>query len=171
VSLLQCRLVSLRHAFEGALRKVDFRSAAALVRLCQLLFLHSMQLGYPFAVLGVAHPRLLRGPELPLFERLEIAVLDDAFGFAAIDDGVGLARIMRLAFEEGDGPADQAFTVCAKRCQRLLLALIDALDLVGVSGDSGVLVSLKLCISPWCRVRTWSVCRRCSSCCCAFWRC
>ena len=47
---------------------------------------------------------------------------------------------MRLAFEERHGPADQAFTVCAKRSQRLLLPLIDALDLVGVSGDRGVLV-------------------------------
>ena len=50
------------------------------------------------------------------------------------------AAAQRLAFEEGHGPAHQAFTVCAKRSQRLLLALIDALDLVGVSGDGRILV-------------------------------
>ena len=140
MGLLQCRLFSLRRAFEGALRDADLPSPAALVRLRQLLPLHTMQLGNPFAFLSLAQPRLLRGRELPLFQRFEIAVLSDALGFAAIDDGFGFPRIVRLAFEERDGPAHQAFTVCAKRCQRLLLPLIDALDLVGVSGDGRVLV-------------------------------
>ena len=67
-------------------------------------------------------------------------MLDHALGFAAIDDGVGFPRIVRLAFEERDGPADQAFTAGAERFQRFLLPLIDALDLVGVSGDGRVLV-------------------------------
>jgi hypothetical protein len=143
VGLLQCRLFSLRHAFEGALRDSDLPSPAALLRLHQLLSLHAVQLGYPFAFLALAQPRLLRGPELPLFECFEIAVPDHALGFAAIDDGLGFPRIVRGAFDEGHGPAHQAFTVCAKRAQRLLLALIDALDLVGVSGDSRVFVFSK----------------------------
>ena len=140
MGLLQCLLLSIRRAFEGALRHSDLPSPAALLRLPQLLPLHTVQLEYPFAFLSLAQPRLLRGRELPLFQRFEIAVLADALGFAAIDDGFGFPRIVRLAFEERHGPADQAFTVCAKRCQRLLLALIDALDLVGVSGDGRVLV-------------------------------
>ena len=89
---------SLPRAYEGALRHVDFPSPAALVRLPQLLPLHAVQLGYPFAFLGLAQPRLLRGCKLPLFQRFEIAVLNDTLGFAAIDDGVGLPRIVRLAF-------------------------------------------------------------------------
>jgi hypothetical protein len=47
---------------------------------------------------------------------------------------------VRLAFEERNGPANQAFTVCAKRLQRVLLPLIDALDLVRMSGNGRVLV-------------------------------
>src|SRR5208283_4387871 len=43
-------------------------------------------------------------------------------------------------FDECDGPADQAFTARAKRFQRMLLPLVDALDLVGVSVDGRVLV-------------------------------
>jgi hypothetical protein len=140
VGLLQCRLFSLRHAFEGALRDSNLPSPAALLRLPQLLSLHTVQLGNPFAFLSLAQPRLLRGRELPLFQRFEITVLDDALGFAAIDDGFGFPRIVRLAFDKRHGPADQAFAVCAKRSQRLLLALIDALDLVGVSVDGRVLV-------------------------------
>jgi hypothetical protein len=62
-----------------------------------LLSLHTVQLGYPFAFLGVAHPRLLRRHELPLFQRFEITVRSHALGFAAIDDGVGLARIVSMA--------------------------------------------------------------------------
>jgi hypothetical protein len=110
------------------------------LRLAQLLPLHTVQLGYPFALLTLAQPRLLRGHELPLFQRFEITVFDDALGFAAIDDGFGFPRIVRLAFEERDGSADQAFPLCAKRFQRVLLPLIDALDLVSVSGDGRVLV-------------------------------
>ena len=71
---------------------------------------------------------MLRGRELPLFQRFEITVLRDALGLAAIEDGVGFPRIVRPAFDERDGPADQAFTACAKRFQRLLLTLIDALE-------------------------------------------
>jgi hypothetical protein len=110
------------------------------LRLHQLLPLHAVQLGYPFAFLALAQPRLLRGPELPLFERFEITVLNDALGFAAIDDGFGFPCVVRGAFDERHGPADQAFTVGAKRSQRLLLALIDSLDLVGVSADGCILV-------------------------------
>ena len=110
------------------------------MRLYQLLSLHTVQLEYRFAFLGLAQPRLLRGRELPLFQRFEITVLNDAFGFAAIDDGVGFPRIVRLAFDECDGPADQAFTARAKRFQFVLLPLIDALDLMSVSVDGRVLV-------------------------------
>jgi hypothetical protein len=67
-------------------------------------------------------------------------VLRDALGFAAIDDGVGFPRIVRIAFDEYDRPADQAFTARAERFQRVLLPLIDALDLVGVPVDGRVLV-------------------------------
>jgi hypothetical protein len=87
VGLLQCLLLSVRSAFEGALRHTDLPSPAALLRLPQLLSLHTVQLEYPFAFLALAQPRLLRGPELPLFECFEIAVPDHALGFAAIDDG------------------------------------------------------------------------------------
>ena len=148
MGLLQCLLLSVRSAFEGALRHTDLPSPAALLRLHQLLPLHTVQLEYPFAFLALAQPRLLRRRELPLFERFEITVLNDAFGFAAIDDAFGFPRIVRMAFDERHGPADQAFTVCAKRSQRLLLALIDALDLVGVSGDG------RMCGSPESRART-----------------
>ena len=169
MGLLQCLLFSVRRAFEGALRHTDLPSPAALVRLAQLLSLHAVQLKYPFAFLGVAHPRLLRRRELPLFQRFEITVRGHALGFAAIDDAFGFSRIVRLAFEERHGPANQAFTVCAKRFQRFFLPLIDALDLVRLCIAMAVSsFSLKLCISSRCRVRTWSVCRRCSSCCCAF---
>ena len=106
MGLLQCRLFSLRHAFEGALRDSDLPSPAALLRLHQLLSLHAVQLEYPFAFLALAQPRLLRGPELPLFERFEITVLNDALGFATIDDGFGFPRIVRVAFDERHGPAD-----------------------------------------------------------------
>ena len=75
MGLLQCLLLSIRRAFEGALRHADLPSPAAIVRLRQLLPLHTMQLGNPFAFLSLAQPRLLRGPELPLFQRFEIAVL------------------------------------------------------------------------------------------------
>jgi len=135
-----CRLFSLRCPFEGALRSTDLQSPVAVVRLRQLLPLHTVQLEYRLAFLGLAQSRLLRGRELPLFQRFEITVLNDALGFAAIGDGVGLPRIVRLAFNERDGAADQAFPACAKRFQRLLLPLIDALDLVRVSGDGRVLV-------------------------------
>src|SRR5208283_1853542 len=138
--LLQCRLFSLRHAFEGALRDSNLPSPAALLRLPQLLPLHTVQLGYSFAFLALAQPRLLRGCELPLFQRFEIAVLNDALGFAAIDNGFGFPRIVRVAFDECDGPADQAFTARAERFERVLLPLIDALDLVGVPVDGRVLV-------------------------------
>ena len=140
MGLLQCFLLSIRRAFEGALGDSYLSAPVLIVRLHQLLSLHAVQLGYPFALLSLAQPRLLRGPELPLFERFEISVLNDAFGFAAIDDGFGFPRIVRGAFDERHGLADQPFTVCAKRSQRLLLALIDALDLVGVSGDGRILV-------------------------------
>ena len=124
---------------------------------------------YPFAFLGLAQPRLLRRRELPLFQRFEIAVRGHALGFAAIDDGFGFPRIVRLAFEERDGPADQAFTVCAKRCQRLLSPAHRCSRSRGrVPAMAASSFSLKLCISSRCRVRMWSVCRRCSSCCCAF---
>ena len=136
MGLLQCRLFSLRRAFEGALRHTDLPSPAALVRLPQLLPLHTMQLGNPFAFLGLAQPRLLRGRELPLFQRFEITVRGHALGFAAIDDAFGFPRVVCLALEESDGPSDQAFTVCAKRFQRFFLPLIDALN-------SGV------CVSRW----------------------
>ena len=128
MGLLQCLLLSIRRAFEGALRHSDLRSPAALLRLPQLLPLHTVQLEYPFAFLGLAQPRLLRRRELPLFQRFEITVRGHALGFAAIDDGFGFPRIVRLAFEERHGPANQAFTVCAKRFQRFLLPLIDALE-------------------------------------------
>ena len=140
MGLFQCLLPSIRRAFEGALRHADLSSPAAIVCLCQLLPLHAVQLGYPFAFLGLAQPRLLRGPELPLFECFEIAVLNHALSFAAVDDGFGFPCIVRLAFEESDGPAHQAFPVCAKRCQCVVLPLIDALNLVRVSGDGGLLV-------------------------------
>ena len=140
MSLFLSQLLSLCGAFEDALSDSDLRSPAADVRLRQLLSLHTVQLEYRLAFLGLAHPRLLRGRELPLFQRFEITVLRDALGFAAIDDGVGFPRIVRLAFDERDGPADQAFTARAKRFQLLLLPLIDALDLVGVSVDGRVLV-------------------------------
>ena len=135
-----CLLLALCGAFECALRGSDLKAPVALVRLRQLLSLHAVQLEYRLAFLGLAQPRLLRGRELPLFQRFEITVLDDALGFAAIDDGVAFPRIVRLAFDECDGPADQAFTARAKRFQLVLLTLIDALDLVGVSGDGRVLV-------------------------------
>ncbi len=148
-----CLLFSLRRAFEGALRNSDLRSPAADVRLRQLLSLHTVQLGYRFAFLGLAHSRLLRGGELLLFQRLEITVLDDALGFAAIDNGVGLPRIVRLAFDERDGPADQAFTACTKRfqrfCSRSLMLWISCACL-SIAAPS---FSLKLCISSWCSVR------------------
>jgi hypothetical protein len=99
VGLLQCRLFSLRHAFEGALRESNVPPPDALLRVHQLLPLHTVQLGYPFAFLSLAQPRLLRGCELPLFVCFEIAVFDDSIGFTAIDDGVGFARTMCLAFE------------------------------------------------------------------------
>jgi hypothetical protein len=133
-------LLSIRRAFESTLGDSDLLAPAALVRLPQLLSLHTVQLEYPFTFLGVAHPGLLRACELPLFERFEITVRGHALGFEAIDNGFGLPRIVRLAFEERHGPADQAFAVCAKRCQRVLLPLINALDLVSMSGDRGVLV-------------------------------
>ena len=140
VGLLQCLLLSIRRAFEGALRHSDLPSPAALLGLPQLLPLHTMQLGNPFAFLSLAQPRLLRGCELPLLEGFEVAVPAQSLGFAAIDDGFRFSCIVRLAFEERHGPADQAFTVCAKRFQRVLLTLVDALDLVRVSGDGRVLV-------------------------------
>jgi hypothetical protein len=56
--------------------------------------------------LALAQPRLLRGRELPLFQRFEITVLSHALGFAAIDNGFGLPRIVRPAFEERHGPAN-----------------------------------------------------------------
>ena len=140
MGLLQCLLFSVRRALEGALRHSDLLAPVPIVRLHQLLSLHPVQLEYPFAFLALTQPRLLRGRELPLFQRFEIAVRSHALGFAAIDDGFSFPRIVRLAFEEGYGPANQAFTVCAKGFQCMLLPLIDALDLVGVSGDGRVLV-------------------------------
>ncbi len=65
LSLFLC--LSLRHAFEGALRGSDLRAPVALVRLRQLLPLHTVQLEYRFAFLGLAHPRLLRGGDLLSF--------------------------------------------------------------------------------------------------------
>ena len=153
VGLLQCLLLSIRRAFESTLRDSDLLAPVALLRLRQLLPLDTVQLGYPFAFLGVAQPRLLRGCELPFFQRFQITVLGHALGFAAIDDGFSFPRIVRLAFEEGDGSADQAFTVCAKRFQRLFLPLIDALDLAAWIAMAVSSFSLKLCISSRCRVR------------------
>jgi hypothetical protein len=112
----------------------------ALVRLHQLLSLHTVQLEYSFSLLGVAHPRLLCCRELPLFQRFEITVRGHALGFAAIDDGFGFPRIVRLAFEERHGPANKAFAVCAKGFQRFFLPLIDALNLAAVYRDGRVLV-------------------------------
>jgi hypothetical protein len=111
--LLQCLLLSIRRAFESPLRHADLPSPAAIVRLRQLLPLHAMQFGHPFAFLSLAQPRLLRGRELPLFQGFKITVPGHSLSFAAIDDGVRFSRIVRLAFEERDGPANQAFTVCA----------------------------------------------------------
>ena len=140
VGLFLCLLLSLCGAFEDALSNSDLRAPAADVRLRQLLSLHTVQLGYRLAFLGLAQSCLLRGRELPIFQRFEITVLRDALGLAAIDDAVGFPRIVRLAFDECDGPADQAFTACAECFERLLLTLIDALDLVSMSGDGRVLV-------------------------------
>jgi hypothetical protein len=140
VGLLQCLLLSIRRAFESTLGDSDLLAPVPIVRLHQLLSLHTVQLEYPFALLGVAHPRQLRRRELPLFQRFEITVRGHALGFAAIDNGFGLPRIARLAFEERHGPANQAFTVCAKRFQRFFLPLIDALDLATVYRDGRVLV-------------------------------
>jgi ATP-dependent DNA ligase len=53
VGLLQCLLLSIRRAFEGALRDSDLRTPAALLPLHQLLSLDAVQLGYPFAFLAV----------------------------------------------------------------------------------------------------------------------
>ena len=168
MGLLQWLLLSIRRAFESTLGDSDLLAPVALLRLPQLLPLDAVQLGYPFAFLGVAKPRLLRGCELPFFQRFQITVLGHALGFAAIDDGFSFPCIVRLALEEGDGSTDQAFTVCAKRFQRLfsrssMLWIWRLWIAMAVSS-----FSLKLCISSRCRVRTWSVCRRCSSCCCAF---
>ena len=106
MGLLQCLLPSIRRAFEGALRYSDLPSPAARLRLHQLLPFHMVQLEYPFAFLSLAQPRLLRGCELPLFQRFEITVFNDALGFAWIDNGFGLPRIVRPAFEERHGPAN-----------------------------------------------------------------
>jgi hypothetical protein len=54
--LLQCLLLSIRRTFEGALRHADLLSPAALLRPPQLLPLHTMQLGNPFAFLSLAKP-------------------------------------------------------------------------------------------------------------------
>ncbi len=140
MGLFLCLLFSLCGPFECALRGSDLQSAVALMRLRQLLPLHAVQLEYRLAFLGLAHPRLLRGRELPLFQPFEFTVLDDALGFAAIDDGVSFPRIVRLAFDKRDGPADQAFPAVAERFQRFLFTLIDALDLMGVPVDGRVLV-------------------------------
>ena len=138
--MLQCLFLSLRRTFEGALGDSDLLAPVPIVRLPQLLPLHAVQLGYPFAFLGVAQPSLLRRRELPLFQRFEITVRGHALGFAAIDNGFGFPRIVRLAFEERHGPADQAFAVCAKGFQRFFLPLIDALNLAAVYRDGRVLV-------------------------------
>ena len=140
MGLLQCLLLSIRRAFEGALRHSDLPSPAALVRLHQLLSLHPVQLEYSFAFLALAQPRLLRRRELSLFQRFEITVFNDALCFAAIDDGFSFPRIARLAFEERHGPANKAFAVCAKGFQRFFLPLIDALNLAAVYRDGRVLV-------------------------------
>ena len=140
MGLFLCLFRSLCCAFEGALSGPDLQSPVAVVRLRQLLSLHAVQLEDRFAFLRLAQPCLLRGRELPLFHPYEITVLLDALGLAAIGDGVGFPRIVRLPFEERHGSADQAFTACAKRFQRFLFTLIDALDLMGVSVDSRALV-------------------------------
>ena len=110
------------------------------MRLAQLLSLQAVQLEYPFAFLGVAHPRLLRRRELSLFQRFEITVCGHALRFAAIDDAFGFPCVVCLALEERDGPADQAFTVCTKRFQRFCLLLIDALDLAAMYRDGRVFI-------------------------------
>ena len=140
MGLLQWLLLSIRRAFESTLGDSDLLAPVALLRLPQLLPLDAVQLGYPFAFLGVAKPRLLRGCELPFFQRFQITVLGHALGFAAIDDGFSFPCIVRLALEEGDGSTDQAFTVCAKRFQRLFLPLVDALNLAAVDRDGRILV-------------------------------
>jgi hypothetical protein len=53
VGLLQCLLLSIRRAFEGALGDSYLPSPAAIVCLHQLLPLHTVQLGYPFAFLSL----------------------------------------------------------------------------------------------------------------------
>ncbi|MGA9850050.1 MAG: hypothetical protein WBQ45_20735 [Roseiarcus sp.] len=53
----------------------------------QLLPLHTVQLGNPFAFLSLAQPRLLRGSKLPFLQRFEITMRSKALGFAAFNDG------------------------------------------------------------------------------------
>ncbi len=152
-----CLFRSLRRAFECALRGSDLQSPVAVVRLRQLLPLHTLQLEYRFAFLGLGKSRLLRGRELPLIQRFEIMVPDDALGFAAISDEVCFPRIVRRAVEERNGPADQAFPAYAKRSERVRLPR--ACPTMAASS-----FSLNPCIASPCRARMWSVCRRCSSC-------
>jgi hypothetical protein len=54
VGLFLCRLLALCRAFEGALSDSDLQSPVAVVRLRQLLSLHTVQLEYRLAFLGLA---------------------------------------------------------------------------------------------------------------------
>ena len=100
MALFPFRFIALRHAFEGALRHSDLSRTAALVRLRELVPLNTVQLEDRLALLCLAQSGLLRGGELTLLQRFEIAVLAHALSLIALSNRLRIAIVPRPPFKE-----------------------------------------------------------------------